>query len=236
MKFNKKKVMIFLPLLILIILVTYVRFYPIAHYELQVEGMTAIRNDELAALHAPTIYSTPAYEMPTQILYRAAVDDEGNTYLAYHIFWDGESNPHSGLLPFLNRWLYTGGLKMQKTMFGPGDIEVIEVKLNPDGESVRIKYETAKDYDPKAFSVSHQWVTLDQGEFNEETVFKVISWNHLFDAVDESQVDHSEYIQAEMPLSYFTEEKWEKYEMFKPTNTLIKRNRAHFDYERESAE
>ncbi len=233
---SKKRIFGFLVACLLALFMLYARFYPTETFTLTSEGMTPYRNDDLAQKHTPIIYSSVEYGYPSKILYRAAQDTTGNTYIAYHIFWEGESNPHSGLLPALNRWLYTGGLKLQRVMFGPKDIEVIEVKLNPSGDVVRLQYETAKAYDPKGFSVAHQWVVREGDALNENVVFQVISWNHLFDAVPEGNIDASLYTRASLYASYFTQVDWEHYEMFKPTNTKLKKNRAHFDYERLSAE
>lgn len=233
---RRKKIFFGVIILLFVSLWGWARFYPVEKFGTDTGGMRPIRNDALAVANAPVIYSTEAYGFPYQMAYRAAIDEQGNTYLAYHIFWKGESNPHSGILPSLNRWLYTGGLKLQKTMFGPGDIEVIEIVLDQSGARKSIRYETAKDYDPKGFSVAHQWVKLEGAQFQDNTVFKVISWNHLFDALLESEVDQEKYLRRDVPLAYFTNDLWESYEMFKPVNTRLKRNRAHFEYERQSVE
>lgn len=233
---NKKIIFPLIFLGVFIISFLFIRFYPIEKYSTSVEGMTPIKDDELANKYAPKIYSTLEYDLPTKILYRAAEDEYENIYISYHIFWDGESNPNSGILPMMNRLLYTGGLRLQKTMFGPGDIEVIEKKINSNGEVIRIKYETADNYNPRGFSVAHKWVTLKEEDIIDDIAFKVISWNHLFNHISEDMIDEEEYIYSDLDIAYFSNEDWNKYEMFKPTNTLIKRNRAHFDYARESVE
>ena len=227
---------------------------PTEKFESDIVGFEPIKSDELALKFAPVLLADMAYGAPTELLYRASVDEAGNTYIAYHVVWAGESNPNEGVLPFLNRLIYTGGLKLQKTMFGKGDVEVIEMMLSPEEELIRVQYETAENYDSKAFSVSHAPVILEGEPLKQlltqtqgKLIFRVISWNHLFD-VERSKVESapvesapennsvvstSVYQLFELNPSYFTESKWQAFEMFKATNTRLKKNRAHFEYERE---
>lgn len=236
MKKTLKFIGILLGTLIIVALLM-ARFYPLKTYKVEAEGWTPLIDEALALKHQPIIYTDEAYGMPESIRYRAAKNENGHTHIAYHIFWAGERNPHTGFYPFLNRWLYTGGLSLQKTMFGKGDIEVIEIVLDESGHVMACNYETAKAYDPSAFSVSHEWVQASGETYVKDMAFEVISWNHLFDLKSISEMEnHANLKKANLELTYFDQETWEAYEMFKATNTALKKNRAHFDYERLSGE
>lgn len=221
-------------ILLIVVLFLIARFYPVSHFDTVIEGWQPIQDDALAIKYQPQIYADEAYGLPTEIRYRAAKDNDGNVHIAYHIFWDSEQNPNDGFYPWLNRMIYTGGLSLQKMMFGKGDIEVIEIAINPNGTVIQCQYETAKSYDETAFSVSHEWVRADH---HINMGFEVISWNHLFNMSPQTDLDQNHsLIKTNLKISYFDDETWKAFEMFKETNTFLKKNRAHFEYERVSAE
>ena len=234
MKLTLRKKIGLILILIIIVLLLFARFYPISHFETVIEGWQPIKDDALAIKYQPQIYATNSTGLPTEIRYRAAKDIDGTIHIAYHVFWDNEQNPNDGFYPWLNRMIYTGGLGLQKIMFGKGDIEVIEIVIDSQGDVIECQYETAKSYDATAFSVSHEWVQVDH---HINMGFEVISWNHLFDMKAQSELDQNpSLIKMDLACSYFDDETWKEYEMFKETNTFLKKNRAHFDYERLSAE
>ena len=184
-----------------------------------VDGYVPIRDDALASHFTPRIVPGN-YDVPERILYRMSVEnledigsenhpeknDNGRIFIAYFFVWAYERNDHSGFLPFLSRNLYTGGLSIQKFMFGPGDIEVITIVLeqlpdrqrfasahghqsgrNPDAYRIKeLHFETAENYDPESFGVKHKQILLKADDFPSMTfipppVFQVKSWNHMFD-------------------------------------------------------
>jgi len=170
------------------------------------------------------------------VLYRASRDENGNTHIAYHPVWEHETNPAPGLMPLLSRMLYTGGLRIQRTMFGKGDVEVVGFVIDPKGTIVKIDYETAKDYDPKKFGVTHSDVSV-KGKFFPPVAFRVVSWNHLFDLLKPgSGGPGPDEADVKPAPSYFTRQLWEEYGMFKRRETRLKKNRAHYLYEREHVE
>lgn len=140
-------------------------------------------------------------------------------------------------MPVLSRNIYTGGLKIQRFMYGKEDVEVVEVKLNPKKELVRIQYETAENYNPKSFGVEHKNVTLEGVDLEAykigDLAFRVMSWNHLFELkkIDDLDINEKEIVDIE--LNYFKNEEWEEYKISKKINTLLKKDRAHYEYERE---
>jgi len=152
---NKKLITIIILAIILIVML-FVANLPTNHNSKDLGDYTLIKNDNLASEFAPQILNDNDFGKPLDILYRAAMDSEGNTYIAYHLLWAEEKNNTKGLLPFLNRTLYTGGLKIQQKMYGQCDIEVIEIKLDKQKNIMGIKYETASEYNPKNFSVKHE--------------------------------------------------------------------------------
>lgn len=230
----KKKLLITIIIAIIFMAIIFVVKIPTKHNSKDVEGYTPIRNDSLASEFTPEILNNKEFGEPLDMLYRAGKDKEGNTYIAYHILWKEEKNNTGGVLPFLNRTLYTGGLKLQQKMYGKCDIEVIEIKLDKDKNIVGVKYETASDYNPKEFSVKHEPIEVNK-KLQAPIRFKVVSWNHLFDMVDSKQVqDDKNFNLIKLEPQYFSEADWQKYEMFKETETRVKKNRAHYIYERES--
>ena len=199
--------------------------------ETEIEGFMPVKMDEMAEKYAPVLLPSEKYEAPLRLFYRASKDNKGNIHLAYHYIWENEINKNDGFMPFLSRNLYTGGLSLQKIMFGKGDVEVVGMVIAPDGRIMRVDFETARDYDPTAFSVTHKDVTVD-GPVTTPVCFRVISWNHMFDLEKPAGPSCDDGIR--LKPEYFTKELWDDYSMFKQEETMLKKNRAHFKWERES--
>ncbi|SFA85136.1 hypothetical protein [Clostridium frigidicarnis] len=227
------KIIIVVLISIIVILFIVLRI-PTKHFSNEVKDFFAIRDDEIAKKYAPIVLTTNEYGQATNLYYRAAKDKEGNTYFAYHFLWNREVNKTKGIKPFLNRYLYTGGLSVQKFMYGKGDIEVIEIKLDNKGKVDRITFETPENYDPYAFSVKHKKVVLE-GDIEQNPKFKVASWNHLFYYVHDDKKIEGNFIANKLEPSYFEENLWNEYEMFKEKETILRKNRAHYEYERKGA-
>lgn len=223
--------------ILLIIFILFIIFYPLKINKDSINGYEPIRNDVLANKFKPIIVSNNEFSKPYKILYRASTDEEYNTYIAYHIFWEKEVNLTNGFMPFLSRNIYTGGLKIQRFMYGKEDVEVVEVKLNPKKEVIRIQYETAEKYNPKSFGVEHKNVILEGVDLEAykigDLAFRVISWNHLFELKKIEDLDIDEKEVANLEVNYFKNEDWKEYEISKKINTLLKKDRAHYEYERE---
>lgn len=192
---------------------------------LDAPGFEPLRNDALAAKHAPMISSPAEFGQPEALYYRAATSN-GKLYITYHFVWPGESNPAPGFLPWLNRNLYTGGLRMQKTMFGKGDVEMISLVLDSNGNVDEVIYETAENHDPSDFGVKHSTVrTVAEPPL----VFRVVSWNHLF------LLEKGAPVEGQLRPEYFSASLWDEYEMVKENESILKRSRAHQPYERRAA-
>lgn len=192
-----------------------------------VKGYTAINDNNLAKQFAPSfIIDKAEYEKPIALYYRMSKDAKGNTYIAYHPTWEKEVNNAEGLLPYINRVIYTGGLSLQRYIFGKGDIESIEVVLNSDKKISKLSFETAENYSDNAATVTHKKVTLTEN-LNTPLVFHVMSWNHLF--TQETNNRNSEVVK--LNPEYFSKKLWDEYEMIKDKKDIFKKNRAHFDYE-----
>lgn len=190
---------------------------------LSAPGFTPVRDDVSAQRYAPSILSGSEYGDPVALYYRAAENGD-RLYITYHYVWEKEENPHPGFLPFLNRTLYTGGLRLQKIMFGPADIEKVSVVVR-SGVIESVSFETAGDYNPSAFSVKHKPQSLTQLP----AALRVMSWNHLFEPAASGPA-------VSLKPEYFSREQWEKYEMVKLKETVLSRSRAHEPYERIEAE
>ncbi len=200
-------------------------------------GYAPLRDDALAAAHAPRLLAPrgpefgPAPADPEALYYRASRDDQGRLHLAYFFAWPYERNESPGLAPWLNRMLYTGGLSLQRVLFGPGDVEVVSLVIRPDGRVESVEYEIAENYDPARFGVKHKAVTETENLAG-ELYFRVASWNHLFVRVRTPAPDDRALA---LKPQYFTEELWERYRMFKARETALSRNRAHPLFAREAA-
>ena len=241
----------------------FVAWWPTGKKELPPTGYTPLRDDYMAARYMPVFDCPPEYGPILAVYYRAAWDSSGVFHIAYHPVWAKEWNATKAFGPFMSRCLYTGGLSLQRLMFGPGDIEAIGFSIDPASENVmEIDYETATDYRPSNFSVKHKKVSL-KGNFASPLHFKVISWNHLFEfegatsaetsaAIDKTSsggaiaaqasttapaetASHTTNTEPAPPLSYFTSELWAKYGMWKNPETILRKDRAHFVWERGAA-
>jgi hypothetical protein len=198
-------------------------------------GFTPVRDDEAARRFAPALVSNDAFGFPLTCLYRAARDGAGNLHIAYHPVWEYERNDTGGLMPFLSRTIYTGGLRIQRIMFGKGDVEVIAVTVDPRGVITSVEYERPKNYDPSGFGVEHEQVSL-KGPLAQVPVFRVASWNHLFERAEGASISPQGGERAwKCAPGYFTDELWQEYTMVRIEETRMKKSRAHFDWERDSA-
>jgi hypothetical protein len=218
-------------LVVLIGALSFVIFAPTQARESAPEGFVPLRDDALAERFRPVFDCPQEFGPILAVYYRAAKDASGNIYIAYHPVWERERNDAAGLTPFLSRNLYTGGLSLQRAMFGKGDIESVALCIDPSGGSVtEIDYETAKDYKASDFSVNHQKV-VEKGPFSPPLRFRVMSWNHLF-SLEEDSPAALERPDEGVALSYFTPKLWKEYEMWKNPQTRLKKDRAHFIWER----
>jgi hypothetical protein len=245
-------------LLVLVICVFCV-FWPTGKKQALPEGYTALRDDALARRYCPVFETSPDFGPIVAIYYRAARDGAGKLHVAYHPVWERETNNSSGLGPFLSRTIYTGGLSLQRAMFGKGDVESIGVTIDREGEIAGLEYEMAKDYDPSAFSVKHLPVK-EEGRVGLPLRFRIVSWNHLFSRLGNDAAaaalagiagtgagrepeTYEVFAPAgievpdagSVPFGYFTEKLWSEYAMWKNPETILRKDRSHFVWERGTA-
>ncbi|HEY9053309.1 MAG TPA: hypothetical protein VIO60_00680 [Rectinemataceae bacterium] len=138
-------------------------------------------------------------------------------------------------MAFLSRILYTGGLSLQRIMFGVKDIESVEIVLDSERErGVKVAYETAQDYDPRAFGVKHVLRRVS-GPFDLPIRFDVVSWNHLFELAADRGGASGGPVPERLAPEYFTPDLWNYFGMQKNPETALKKDRAHFEWERHAA-
>lgn len=203
---------------------------PTGQAKLQPAEFSPLRDDELARKFLPVFDCPPEFGAIIAVYYRAAIDASGLVHIAYHPVWSHERNDAPGFAPFLSRSLYTGGLSLQRLMFGKGDVESVALTIDLSrGSVLAIEYERAKEYDPSAFSVTHESVE-ERGDFEIPIVFEVMSWNHLF-----RRLQTAKEINSSISVEYFTSALWEEYGMQKNPPTRIQKDRAHFAWERSAA-
>ncbi len=207
--------------------------YPLGPRETPPSGYAPLRDDNLALRYLPSFDCPEEFGPIIAVYYRSASEESGILRMAYHPVWERERNDTKAFLPFLSRWLYTGGLSLQRAMYGKGDVESIGISIDPvTGEILGIEFETAAGYSSSDFSVRHEKV-IRKGPFSLPLRFKVMSWNHLF-ALDETIVPNNDRTLGAggPPLGYFTSGLWDEYAMWKNPETILRKNRAHFIWER----
>lgn len=231
MKKPKKPATILGIIALFILILCAIAYYPTGKKETPPAGYTPIRDDALAARYKPVFDCPPEFGPILAVYYRAARDESRILHIAYHPVWARERNDTKAWGAFLSRCLYTGGLSLQRAMFGKGDIESIGLAIDPaSGEVIEIDYETAADYTPSSFSVKHLNVVKKE-PLTPPLRFRVVSWNHLF-SLEENLPASLERQDVKIPLSYFTSELWAAYAMWKNPETLLRKDRAHFVWER----
>lgn len=241
---------------LVISLILFALYWPIGVKETPPEDYIPFQEDDLALRYCPVFESPSSFEPVVAIYYRAARDREGNIHMAFHPVWKREINRYSGWGAFLSRSIYTGGLSLQRIMFGKGDVESIGVTIDPQGDVVVLEYETAKDYHPDSFSVTH-FPIREEGKVSLPLRFRVISWNHLFSRKGNeasakimagitgteagTMPETYETFDAEgadvpsarsVPFGYFSAKLWSDYAMWKNPETILRKNRSHFVWER----
>lgn len=228
-KLRFKSLRIIASLVIVALVVAFWVLRPLTETAMNTGEFTPLRDDALAAKFAPRIVPHALYGAPTRILYRMARAANGNIHIAYHPFYPHEENPHPGFGATLSRLVYTGGLRLKDIMFGPADIELIEIVLDKNQRPVELSYEDAGDYNPKAFAVKHvpKLVKNPTPPF----CFTTTSWNHMF-ALAEGSTCRS---LPNLAVEYFSESEWQHYRMVKKTEAILRRNRMHRQYERVAA-
>ncbi|MCX7633168.1 MAG: hypothetical protein N2Z22_07545 [Turneriella sp.] len=205
-------------------------FRPLTQTAMDTGGFTPLRDDALAAKFVPRILPHPLYGAPERILYRMARSPQGKIHIAYHPFYSDEENPHPGFGAMLSRVIYTGGLRLKNIIFGPADIELIEVVITAKGEVEEVGYEEAGHYYPHAFSVRHVPKTIKNPKL--PLCFATVSWNHMFTLEDPEKCHKTKPLVPE----YFSAAEWQKYRMVKNTEAILRRNRMHRVYERIAAD
>lgn len=217
---------IILSLAIVLGVVAYWVFRPLTETAPGTGGFTPLRDDTLARRLAPRILTHNEYGSPARLLYRMAKSPEGNIHIAYHPFFPEEENRHPGFGARLSRWIYTGGLHLEDVMFGPADIELIEVITDSKRQILEVGYEDAGNYNPRNFSVRHVPKTVHKVQL--PLCFAITSWNHMFGLRESTMCANITPLRAE----YFAEVDWQKYRMVKKTEAILRRNRMHRVYER----
>ena len=177
----------------------------------------------MAEKYCPILIQADGIEpVPSHIYYRMA-EDENRILIACHIAWPYERDERSqGLAAAWNKLFYTGGLKLQTKIFGPEDIEAIEIVLDKTSRKIiRIRYESA--------SHRSQEKTGEEIANIEKPYFEVTTWNHMFELKSPEQANGKRIYQ--LKPEYFTDDLWDYYKIIKKRQTLFSQNRAHFEWE-----
>ena len=182
-----------------------------------------VQEDEIAERYCPIIVQAQGIEPePGAIYYRMAYQDK-RIFIAYHIVWAYEKGEGKGLEKLWNKLFYTGGLKLQKVIFGPSDVEAIELVVDKEsGEIIRLRYEQE----------GHQGIERSGQELAglEKPYFEVTTWNHMFELISKAQISGKKVYN--LKPEYLTEELWRYYKITKKHNHLLSQPRAHFSWEK----
>ncbi len=206
---------------------------------------------ELVSRYAPVLVQGEDIPAPPgELLFRAATSEDCRTLrLAYHVVWEFERDPGKGFWPALTRATYTGGLRLQRIIFGPGDVEALALDVDLETSRVtRVRYETARY--GKRGEVIHVPVVKEWGDVPDYNplYFEVISWNHLFDLLEappgkaadkesKGTLNPGSGSTAAGRKVYrldpepFTDELWKHYRMTKKREHMLSRDRAHYCFE-----
>ena len=192
-------------------------------------ALTHFQDQALAEKFCPIIVQGDNIKPdPWQIYYRMAQDDS-RIFIAYHVAWAYEKDETTGLLAAVNKVFYTGGLKLQKKIFGPEDIEVIEFVIDKkSGKIARIRYESATvEKVGEKVKQNHQGKEVKNAE--PPTYFETITWNHMFNMLSPGQINGKKVFK--LKPEYFTQERWDYYKMSKKHKNLLSQDRAHYNWE-----
>lgn len=221
-----KRIMVLIPFC----LALYVLFYPVKKAQLIFPNYEPIQDEKLAKKFAPQFYiRDKRISDPIKLYYRMSRDLNGLIHIVYHPVWAHEQNFFPGIFPWLSRNLYTGGLGLQRIMFGKGDVESLYLTINKDEKIIKVVYERPSNYTGNHFNVKHIKIEKVVQELDPPLYFEVLSWNHLFNWVEKD----SNLSAIHLSPQYFTQKLWEDYRMMKKTQTPLFKNRAHFGFERE---
>lgn len=187
------------------------------------------KDQALAEKYCPVIVQGEGIEPePSHIYYRMA-RDESRIFIACHVAWPYEKDESRGLAAAWNKLFYTGGLKLQRKIFGPEDIEVVELVVDrPSGKIIRIRYESA-ELAPAGGKVKQNHVGREADGAEPPVYFETISWNHMFALVGEEELAGKKLYR--LAPEYFSQERWDYYRMSKKRQSLLSQDRAYFSWE-----
>jgi len=187
------------------------------------------KDQALAEKYCPVIVQADRIKPePSHIYYRMA-RDESRIFIAYHVAWPYEKDETRGWVAAWNKMFYTGGLKLQKKIFGPEDIEVVELVVDRQtGKITRIRYESA-ELAQKGKKVKQNHIGKEADGAEPPVYFETITWNHMFTLTSKDHLDGKKLFR--LAPEYFTAEQWDYYKMSKKHQTLLSQDRAYFNWE-----
>jgi len=187
------------------------------------------QDQALAERYAPVIAQGEGIEPAPDHLYYLMADSPGRIFIAYHVSWPYEKDETKGLAAAFNKVFYTGGLKLQKKIFGPEDIEVVELVIDKQsGEIARVRYESA-EVEKKGNKVKQNHQGREAENVKPPVYFETITWNHMFALISPEELGARKVYQLQP--EYFSAERWEYYKMAKKRRSLFSQDRAYFSWE-----
>ena len=188
-----------------------------------------LHDDALAQKYCPVIVQDKGIEPEVTHIYYRMGEDEGRILIAYHVTWPYEKDESKGMAAAWNKLFYTGGLKLQRQIFGPEDNEVIEVSVDKKtGNIIRLRYESA-EVSKIEEKVKQNHMGTEEKSAELPLYFETITWNHMFAHIRPDQVSGKRVYKIE-PV-YFTQERWEYYQMSKKHQTPLSQDRAYYKWE-----
>ena len=181
------------------------------------------QDDELAYKYCPVFVQAESIKPDINHIYYRMAEDDKRIFLACHPVWPYEKDESKkGLQAIFNKLFYTGGLKLQRKIFGPEDIEAIEIVIDKESKKIlRLRYESASHIKKE--------ISEEKALEIEKPVLEVITWNHMFELITLEQAQGKRFF--DLRPEYFTEELWNYYQMTKKQNNILSQDRAHFEWE-----
>ena len=188
-----------------------------------------LQDDTLARKYCPVIVQDKDIEPEVSHIYYRMGEDESRILIAYHVTWPYEKDESKGIAGAWDKLFYTGGLKLQKKIFGPEDNEVIELAIDKKtGNIIRLRYESAQvSKTEKKVKQNHMGTEETSAEL--PLYFETITWNHMFAHIKPDQVSGKQVYK--IAPEYFTQERWGYYQMSKKHQTLLSQDRAYYNWE-----
>jgi hypothetical protein len=194
-------------------------------------NLKKMQDDALAAKYCPVFVQGDKIKPDLEAVYYRMAEDETRILIAYHPTWSYEKNETpKGFEGVWDKLFYTGGLKLQGVIYGPGDNEVVEIVVDKkSGKIVRLRFEGADLSNGQEKKHLAREYKDDPALTDPPVYLEVITWNHMFELSGKDKTDGKKVFL--LKPEYFTDQLWAHYKMTKKHQTPLGMDRAHYKWE-----